>query len=359
MENEHFMMQAPGRICLFGEHQDYLALDIIALGMSLTMNIEGKKDPGRKDLLLELPDIKDLQTFDPRDPGDYQGPRDYLRACIKVLKKEGIEVPGGWRFRLTSTIPVNAGCGSSSVMCVIWIGALLHISGAWGKYDPEYIAFLANRAEVEEFGESGGIMDHLAASKGGLFHLECRPPFKPRHLPANIEGLVLVNPGEPKDTPEIIKEVKRLALEAIEIARKRNKDFDLRKASVGEALQAALEMEPELQAVLRAHIEDRELLKRALKELEKENPDLNEIGRALTEHHKALKQGLRISTERIDMALEKAMEMGALGGKLNGSGGGGTCFVLAPGVEDKVIKAMEEMGMEAWAVRKSPGLRLI
>ena len=33
----------PGRICLFGEHQDYLGLPVIAMAISLRISIVGEK----------------------------------------------------------------------------------------------------------------------------------------------------------------------------------------------------------------------------------------------------------------------------------------------------------------------------
>ena len=36
---EHIEVTAPGRICLFGEHQDFLGLPVIACAIDLTMKI--------------------------------------------------------------------------------------------------------------------------------------------------------------------------------------------------------------------------------------------------------------------------------------------------------------------------------
>ena len=46
----------PGRICLFGEHQDYLGLPVIALAISLHSNITFER---RQDdqVIVRLPDI--------------------------------------------------------------------------------------------------------------------------------------------------------------------------------------------------------------------------------------------------------------------------------------------------------------
>ena len=48
-------------------------------------------------------------------------------------------------------------------------------------------------------------------------------------------------------------------------------------------------------------------------------------GRLLTAHHAILRDILGTSTPRIDALLDAACAAGAWGGKINGSGGGGTC----------------------------------
>ena len=55
-------ISTPGRVCLFGEHQDYLQLPIVACAISLRISIEGKR---RNDKLINinLPDISMKESF--------------------------------------------------------------------------------------------------------------------------------------------------------------------------------------------------------------------------------------------------------------------------------------------------------
>ena len=48
--------------------------------------------------------------------------------------------------------------------------------------------------------------------------------------------------------------------------------------------------------------------------------------------------------------LAAAMETGAVGGKINGSGGGGCMFVYAPERTDRVADAIESAGGKAYIV---------
>ena len=49
-------VSSPGRICLFGEHQDYLGLPVIAMAMNLRLRINGQKRNDKK-IVINLPDI--------------------------------------------------------------------------------------------------------------------------------------------------------------------------------------------------------------------------------------------------------------------------------------------------------------
>jgi galactokinase len=57
--------------------------------------------------------------------------------------------------------------------------------------------------------------------------------------------------------------------------------------------------------------------------------------------------------------LEAAMEAGALGGKVNGSGGGGTMFAYAPGRQEQVKEALDAAGGRGIIVQPRRGVMLV
>ena len=52
----------PGRICLFGEHQDYLGLPVIALAISLRSTIKAVRRNDRK-IIINMPDVNQVEEF--------------------------------------------------------------------------------------------------------------------------------------------------------------------------------------------------------------------------------------------------------------------------------------------------------
>ena len=94
-------------------------------------------------------------------------------------------------------------------------------------------------------------------------------------------------------------------------------------------------------------------------ELQSINPHYPLIGSLLTKHHAILRDVLKVSTSNIEAMLEAALNAGALGGKINGSGGGGCMFAYAPQNPEGVAEAIEKVGGKAHIVKSTAGSTLI
>ena len=75
----------PGRICLFGEHQDYLGLPVIALAISLRSTIKAVRRNDRK-IIINMPDVNQVEEFS-LDNLSYTKDRDYFKSAIRVCQK--------------------------------------------------------------------------------------------------------------------------------------------------------------------------------------------------------------------------------------------------------------------------------
>jgi len=83
---------------------------------------------------------------------------------VNILRRSGWEVRNGFDCRIRSTIPINAGVYSFSALTVAWLKFLVEAEGVGADFSPDDLARLAHQAEVVEFGEPGGMMDHFAAA---------------------------------------------------------------------------------------------------------------------------------------------------------------------------------------------------
>ncbi len=85
--------------------------------------------------------------------------------------------------------------------------------------------------------------------------------------------------------------------------------------------------------------------------------DFNQkFGNLLNEHNKQLIDNIGISTPKINSMINKCLNNGALGGKINGSGFGGTMFAFLPGNESNLINTIEESGGKAYLIKTSSGV---
>ena len=118
-------VEAPARICFFGDHQDYLNLPVIAGTINRFIHIEGEKINDNK-YILQLIDINEVRIINLNEKYKVDDD-DYFLSAIDVLKKEGFIFDEGYKIKIFGNIPINAGVSSSSALVVAWIRFLLAI----------------------------------------------------------------------------------------------------------------------------------------------------------------------------------------------------------------------------------------
>lgn len=347
----------PGRICLFGEHQDFLGLPVIAAAIDRRFTITGTAidEPIFR---LRMPDLgTEVAIPVSQEELTYTCDRDYLRSALNVLMREGYRITRGYDCTFRSTIPINAGTSSSSAMILTWLRFILASLGV-REFDGERLARFANLAEVLEFGDPGGIMDHFTCSLGGTLYIDCREPARWERLPALPDGFVLADSRTRKETTAVLAQSKRDVLTGIDTLKRKVPQFDLHHTPLEEA-EEYLKILPEHQRrKVRANLVDRDILREGYAMIKSGQIDPDRFGALLTEHQRQLSEGLGVSTPKLDRMVEAAIAAGAKGGKLNGSGGGGAMFAYAPGCQEAVAAALEEAGGEAYIVRLDEGTRL-
>lgn len=222
----HVRVSAPGRICLFGEHQDFLGLAVIACAIDLAVEITGTP---RSDSIfhLDMTDIGEIDEFDGAEYLEYRQQRDYLRAAVNLLQREGLLTDHGYDCTVCSTIPINAGTGGSSALVVAWMAFLLATQEHNLSAEPEDIARYAHQAEVIEFGEPGGMMDHYASALGGVLYMQFESEPVIEQLPASIDGLVLGDSLVSKKTTEVLSKSRQRAVAGFQWLAEQMNDFYL------------------------------------------------------------------------------------------------------------------------------------
>ena len=346
-------ISTPGRICLFGEHQDYLGLPVIAMAISLRVILEGKKRQDRK-VIIHKPDLGETETFS-LDDLSYTKPRDYFKSGIIVCKNAGLTFSTGFECEVTSKIPIRAGTSSSSAISVSWIHFLSQIADVRPNWDQQKIGELAYKTEVEEFNEPGGMMDQYSTAMGFLIYIQSEPGITIESINPNLGTFVLGDSCEPKDTMGILNRCRNSRVEIIQKLKMKNQTSTIHTLDEGADISDLNASEIEL---YKGTLKNRDLLKRALSELENEEPNHESIGQLLSDHHQVLRDVLKVSTPKIEAMMDAASNVGALGGKINGSGGGGCMFAYAPNNPEQVAEAIEKAGGKAYIIQHDEGTRI-
>jgi galactokinase len=223
-------------------------------------------------------------------------------------------------------------------------------------YSQKEVGEITYEAEVLEFTEPGGMMDQYATAVGNVIYLASKPEISIKTYARDLGTFVLGDSFEPKDTLGILAHVKFGTLGGIEKIKQVDPSFDLATTTIEACTDYKSLLTDDEWILLSANISDRDILLAAKVMFEGEEPweDVR-LGDLLNQHQVNLREHKRISTPKIDRMIEAALGAGALGAKINGSGGGGCMFAYAPENPEAVVQAINEAGGKGYIIRVDVG----
>ena len=344
-------IKTPGRICLFGEHQDYLGLPVIAMAISKFSSLSGVARNDAK-VVIRKPDINNIEEFSLNDI-KYDSKQDIFKSGFNICKRFGFKFSRGFDVTVNSDIPIKAGTSSSSSLLFSWIHFLTRNADNAKNISKQVIGQLAYEAEVIELDSPGGMMDQFSASMGGLIYLESHPKLKIDKIDRDIGKFVLGYSRQQKDTIGILARCKNERLAILEKINKKDSKINFNSILEPDLKRFNLSKREEL--LMAGTIRNRDILIQAKNELKKEKIDKSYFGELLNEHHSILNKILNISTPKIELMLKSALQVGAYGGKINGSGGGGCMIAYCPENPSEVKRVIEKAGGNAHIVKIAAG----
>ena len=348
--------KAPARVCLFGDHQDYLGLPVIACAINKYIVVEGVPN-NTNCLTFNLTDLGQIVKIDLDEDFSFLRKGDHIRHVIKTLKNNNININKGYDIKISSDIFINAGISSSSALTVALISFFIKVFYQ-KTCSEEFIAELAYKSEVVDQGGSGGRMDQYSISIGNTIFLETKSALSFKKINNPIKNFIIANSGVKKQTDLILKNLKNKTINAVNTIKLKNPSFNLNKVS----MKGIYEYENQLSITsfnyIKAAVENHSITQAAYLELKKKNPNFNNIGELMNEHHNILKNDLSITVPLIDEMIYSALKNGAYGAKIIGSGGGGSILILSNEKDqNKLIDAMYSIGAkEVVKANVSPGI---
>jgi len=217
-------------------------------------------------------------------------------------------------------VPAETGLGSSGSFTV----GLLHALHAFKDENPSRhrLAEEACRLEMEILKEPCGVQDPYIAAFGGFICLD-------------IAGDRKVNVSPLRISDNAVRELENNLLffytgikrSSTQVLQDQGRSIDEDRSRALESMHRIKEIGYKVKHVL-------------------ENGDLNEFGRLQYEHWMAKKStSSEISSSPVDRWYARAIEHGAIGGKLMGAGGGGFLMFYCEDSKERVRKAMAKEGL--------------
>ena len=350
-------IKVPGRICFFGDHQDYLQLPIIAGTINRYITLTATPIAA-SELRIALLDLT-LQKVIPLPYSEAAlAPNDYFCSALYTLQAKGIRASQGYQIQIKGDLPINAGLSSSSALVVAWIRFLLAAYAPQQLVSNKEIAQLAVTTEVHNFNQPGGIMDQFTIAQGGLGYLEiASQEWQP--LQPQLGPLVVAVSGIKKQTLAVLQNARSYAQEALAIIQKAHPNFNIHTATADTYAKFANLFPQALQPYWYAAVENFRITKQAQQLLLASPAPVEPLGKLMNQHQEILRSGIQNTPDPMHKMMQAALEAGALGAKIIGSGGGGAMVALMPPKAQKqVVEAFKAAGaVDVFPVTLTPPIK--
>ena len=341
-----WLIQAPGRINLIGEHIDYLEGFVMpaAIDRYLQMAVRANGTDKVNVWSTERPTQSQV-SFSLSDLTPFEGDRywlNYIGGVIEMLRRDGIE-PIGFDAIVTSSLPSGAGLSSSAALETASALALESVSAK--TLDPVRRAELCQQAEHEFAGVPCGIMDQMAVGLGKENHalmLDCRDnSVSPVQIPKGLAIIVsdtrvshALGDGEYKKRRES-------CASALQILNKpswrdvTHGDIEAKKSDLGDLLfrrsrhvVSEIERVPQMSDALAGE-------------------NLDAVAEIMKSGHQSLRDDYEVSCAELDHLVEAAYEFGTdqglIGARMTGGGfGGSTVSLVREQAADELKKHLEQ-----------------
>ena len=339
-----FLVRAPGRINLIGEHTDYNDGFVLpmAIDRATWIALEPSDDGACTAFSLDLGQGTSFFLGGDLSHGD--GWDDYARGVAWSLRQGGYELRG-WRGVIGSDVPIGAGLSSSASLELAIARAFAVVGGhAW---DPVSMAKLAQRAESQWVGLNCGIMDQLivaAGHQGQALHIDCRSlTFDAIPVPGDVAILVL-DSAAPRTLATSAYNVRRAQCESVVAA----------VSSVYPGVRALRDVTQDMLHSVAGSLTHVELMRARHVITENERVahsveamrlrDSRRLGQLMYQSHESLRRDYEVSSNELDLLVSLARaEPGVLGARLTGAGFGG-CVVAVVKTEFAPIAAASIIG---------------
>ena len=319
-----FLVRAPGRVNLIGEHTDYNDGFVLPLGLDREVWIAVSPRDDR-DVRVWSTDFEEeaIFTLDHLERG---GPAwsEYLKGVAWAMERAGHPLTG-WQGVMASGVPIGAGLSSSAAVELAAARAFAVVSQL--PWNPAAMATLAQQAENDWVGVNCGIMDQMisaVAREGHAMLIDCRT-LETRAVPIPAETVVVVmDTATRRGLVDSAYNERRRQCEA---AAKFFKVPALRDVTVDMFEAHAGELDSTTSRRARHVVTENARTLAAAEAMS--SGDATSLGRLMNDSHRSLRDDFEVSSAALDAIVEIAqIQPGCHGARMTGAGFGGCAVAL-------------------------------
>jgi galactokinase len=320
-----FVVRAPGRINLIGEHTDYNDGFVLpmAIDRAIWIALRPRDDDQVRVHSLDFDESAGFALGSMENTG--AGWAEYLKGVAWSLQGAGYALQG-WEGVLTGDVPRGAGLSSSAALELATARSFACVASDV-RWDPRRMARLCQRAESEWVGMKCGIMDQMVSAAGQADHallIDCRSlemeavPLPPETVVVALDtatrrGLVDSVYNERRAQCEAAAHALGVpALRDVSVEQLEARAHALEALTLKRARHVVTEDERTLQAI--------EAMRKG---------DAVEMGRLMNASHTSLRKDYEVSSQELDTMVACARrEDGCYGARMTGAGFGGCAVAL-------------------------------
>ncbi len=337
-----FLVQAPGRVNLIGEHTDYNDGFVLPCAINYQAVVATCKRPDNIIHVYSV-DYNEVDEFDVSKEITFHDSKmwaNYIRGVAATFIKRGHKL-SGLNIAVSGNVPQGAGLSSSAALEVVIGQTFKDVLGL--KVTQAEIALIGQQAENEFVGCQCGIMDQLISAEGERNHsllIDCE----------NLDTQLISMPEEL--TVLIINSNKKRGLV--------DSEYNLRREQCEEAAKffgaKSLRHVSRIDFAAKQHLLDPVVAKRAIHVISENertlkaadalrHNDMKTLSILMTQSHISMRDDFEVTTSEIDQLVSIVKDViGSKGGvRMTGGGFGGCVVALLPhNLVDETIVAIEK-----------------
>lgn len=329
-----FVVRAPGRVNLIGEHTDYNEGFVFPTAIDREMIVAATPN-GTDEIVAYSVDYDQTDRFRLGDiqKSDKYSWSDYLRGVLSILQKRNY-ILRGFNAVLAGNVPQGAGLSSSAAYEVAIVTLCNHMDKL--AISGKDTALIAQQAENEFVGMQCGIMDQFISALGQeetALMIDCRS-LDYRAIPLNLAeqgcSIVITNSGVRRGLVDSEYNARRAECsEGVDLlsrltGRKLN---SLRDIELDEFERHASKLPGKVAQRCRHVISENKRVLDAVASLEMS--DLETFGKLMNESHASLRDDFQVSCGELDELVSLSQKHpGVLGARMTGAGFGGCSVAI-------------------------------